>query len=561
MPAEHAISAPFAAHLTFPGMPRWWWRCLVVAVVGLGLTVAVVADPVFSFAFTAPVARAVLETAVTIVGCLVVFLVIGRYRRRRRPVDLGIAVALGVLALSYPLFVGMFSIGPGAVADVGKWIYLLAHASAAGLLCWAAFQPLPPPDERAVPSPWTREAGETERPVSVLPNDRPTALRGAWSWVCTVMATVLVSLALLAHFGFDPDATNPPVTAPVHLLSEPGISAVRLLSFFLFAGAALGFLWRNRSGVDHLIGWLSVGCTLLAVGDLEYGLFPPASHGQLHLGDVFRLAAVLVFAIGAAAEIRSYWYESRRLARLEERRSVAADLHDGIAQELAFLSAQVRAAEARAGGGPWLAQLRAASDRALSESRRAIAALVSDRPLALRGDISDAVHEVTDPAGVRALVDVQPSWVGLVDREAVVRIVREAVVNAVRHGSPTTVAVELSGSSHPTLRIVDDGTGFDPSAIEVSHSRGYGITGMRERARSIGAHFRIVSSLGQGTTVELWWPSPGHVPPEPAPASVGDFGLASRETTSREPGALGPSAEPPASVAGGAARPPSRTGE
>lgn len=470
-------------------MIRWGLRCLVVAAVGIALTIVVAFDPAISFAFKTPVWRAVLETAVTIVGGLVALLVIGRYRRRyRRPADLAIAVALAVLALDYPLFVVLpKALLPGRLQDAGDWPYLVAHACAAGLLCWASGQLLAP--------------GADEPTGGIEGGDRLSGMKPIY----TVTATALTLVVLLAFFAFGTDAAATAFDSArgSQLFADPGVSAIRLVCFLLFISAAFRFSMRSRRGVDHLVGWLSVGCALLAVGDFDYGLFPPIIHSELHLGDVFRLAAILVFAVGAAAAIHSYWYESRELARLRERRAVAADLHDGVAQELAFLSSHVRATTGLNVSDQWLGQLRSATDRALAESRRAIAALVADRAFTLGADLDGTVQEIAAASSVPVEVDIQTSWPDQASREDIVRIVREAVINAVRHGHPTLVRVSLCGDGWPVLRVVDDGIGFDPKSAEASG--GFGLVSMRERAQSMGARFSVESRPGHGTTVEVSW--------------------------------------------------------
>jgi signal transduction histidine kinase len=83
-----------------------------------------------------------------------------------------------------------------------------------------------------------------------------------------------------------------------------------------------------------------------------------------------------------------------------------------------------------------------------------------------------------------------------------VRIVREAVVNAVRHGGAREIELGLSNGGRPRLTVADDGVGFDPE----STTRGFGLTSMEERAREIGAAFRLVSGAGTGTRVEVILP-------------------------------------------------------
>ena len=86
-------------------------------------------------------------------------------------------------------------------------------------------------------------------------------------------------------------------------------------------------------------------------------------------------------------------------------------------------------------------------------------------------------------------------------REALVRVAREAVSNAARHGGAgeVTLALELA---QRRLVVADDGCGFDPGAGR----RGHGITSMRERIEGLGGTFSISSSPGAGTRVEAALP-------------------------------------------------------
>jgi len=97
--------------------------------------------------------------------------------------------------------------------------------------------------------------------------------------------------------------------------------------------------------------------------------------------------------------------------------------------------------------------------------------------------------ELTDAAGARADV-----------REALVRIVREAVTNAARHGRASLVRVELQDDGDLLrLRVLDDGVGFDPRTAD----GGFGLRSMRERAGGVGGRARISSTPGHGTAVDV----------------------------------------------------------
>jgi signal transduction histidine kinase len=92
-----------------------------------------------------------------------------------------------------------------------------------------------------------------------------------------------------------------------------------------------------------------------------------------------------------------------------------------------------------------------------------------------------------------------------VERE-LTRIAREAVVNAVRHGDPENIALrlEFEGSMFG-MEIRDDGRGFRGAPADGASGH-YGLTGMRERAQSIGATLTVESGVGEGTTVRLALP-------------------------------------------------------
>lgn len=467
---------------------RWRLRCVTAIVLGAGLTALVALVPALSFAVNAPLLRAVLETIVTLVGGFVSFLMVGRHRRRARRADLVIAMAFGVLSLEYPLLVALPATVPsGDLHDLGLWAYLVSTGCAAALMWWASGQ------EPDVP-----EAGERAKGVARLANLGP---------IYTAAAVGLASFVVLLYFGFDPDASisRRAVLDYPSLFALPGVSAIRLISCLLFLGAAIRFSSTRFPADDHLVGWLSIGCALLATGNLDHGLYPTLGSSMLHLGDVFRLASFLVFGVGGVAEIHAYWYESRELARLQERRAVARELHDGVAQELAFLRTHALSQVGPGLDATWLGQLQAATDRALAEARRAISALAAAQPLAPTLDIEQALREVVAHSDAALEIDIQPQSLDLIDVEVLIRILREAVINAIRHGRPRLVSVKFGGSDRPLLRICDDGVGFDVREAELT-ARGFGLVTMRERALSLGARFAIESRLGQGTTIELSWP-------------------------------------------------------
>jgi signal transduction histidine kinase len=90
------------------------------------------------------------------------------------------------------------------------------------------------------------------------------------------------------------------------------------------------------------------------------------------------------------------------------------------------------------------------------------------------------------------------------------RIGREAIVNAYVHSEAATIEVEIQyARTQLRLLVRDDGRGIDPSILQVGRDGHWGLSGMRERSRRIGATLELRSRLEAGTEIELM--VPGHI--------------------------------------------------
>jgi signal transduction histidine kinase len=147
----------------------------------------------------------------------------------------------------------------------------------------------------------------------------------------------------------------------------------------------------------------------------------------------------------------------------------------------------------------------AACDRGLDEARAALQVLGhgSDEPLGFV--IHRAARELAERYHVDLEVDVDDSvTAGPDQRHALMRITREAVSNAVRHGKAARVQVRLTqhgGTRH--LAISDDGSGFDVAAVKPGG--GYGLVSMRDRARALPGSLDIEARSGSGSKVIVRW--------------------------------------------------------
>jgi signal transduction histidine kinase len=219
----------------------------------------------------------------------------------------------------------------------------------------------------------------------------------------------------------------------------------------------------------------------------------------------FILLGVAACAVLPACTVRVLRMHRRDVlaAVLEERRRIARELHDGVAQDLAFIAARARYMAHRGPDRGGLDDIGQAAVRALDESRRAIATLrrTEDIPFSELFDATAVELEHREGARLtyRMPADFDPP---AASRDALLGIVREAVTNAARHARASEVEIELSRSGDLHMRIRDNGMGFDPDKPR----GGFGLTGMRERARALGGELRLTSRPGAGTEIQVVLP-------------------------------------------------------
>jgi signal transduction histidine kinase len=195
-------------------------------------------------------------------------------------------------------------------------------------------------------------------------------------------------------------------------------------------------------------------------------------------------------------------------AAVEERRRIAREFHDSLEQELAALALRLDAAASCA------AEPEA---RRLLDHERALAARLQAETRQFVWDLRDparahwsleallaeqiAEQQAVATLPIRLTTPAAPVRVPPVARYHLLRIIREAVHNAVEHSSGTAVEVGLNEEHGRLVAVVaDDGIGFDLAAREqaVGH---FGIRGMRERARRIGGTVTIDTRPEGGTRV------------------------------------------------------------
>jgi signal transduction histidine kinase len=408
----------------------------------------------------------------------VAFLALGRSRQRLARHDVVVAVAFGAFALANLVLPVVARISGDATQPLlSQWASVTCELFGAAILALAAH--------------WLLRSSNTGVGVA------------AFAFAAVAILSVVIGVMTARHLPDVFAVARPGVARSLQVSGNPFVVAPPLLAAAYYALAAVAFARRSDRDADEFWGWLGAGCALSAAASVNFALFPPLGIG-FYTADILRVGAALLWLTGCGREIASYWAGWSRLLVAEERRRIARDLHDGLAQELAFIANQVSLLERGAASRGSMGQVGAAARRALTESRRAIRALSSgDEPLEVA--LAHVAQEVALRERLRLHLVLDSGIVaGPSECDALVRIVSEAITNAGRHGHASEVTVELSNGDGYRLRVSDDGIGFDPNGLS-GHGDGFGLVSMRERAAMFGADFAIRARRGSGATIEVAW--------------------------------------------------------
>ncbi len=441
---------------------RHWVVFGVAAGCALLATVAVPLVAPLHFVYFAPSLHVALETGTAMIGLVATAIVVRGWRDRPRLDRLIVAAGLAVIAVTSAVLAAMLAITPGEgprgiVALTGMLLGSLLVAVGAFAPAWILARP---------------RAAAVAMVAVVLAGLAVTSLP--------------VELVLTEWRGQNPLAGADVTRA---LLSQPLAAIVLQMTMAInLAAASVGLTGRGIRTEDAFERRLGLAVLFFAFSMLLYGLMPRVGHEWVHIGDGLRLLSCIVLLWAAVLEV-AVAVAARATAR--ERRRIARDLHDGVAQELAFIRRRAERLDAE--------EIFLAAGRALEDSRWAIEHLAQppDEPLDRVLARHAAVIAARTGVAVTFTTEGPAQPVGAEVREALARILGEAVTNA-RHGNATRVHVELS-TDPLRLSVVDDGTGFDVAA----GSAGFGLGGMRERAALVGAELSVRSGPGAGTEVAV----------------------------------------------------------
>ncbi|SEG40827.1 Signal transduction histidine kinase [Nonomuraea solani] len=274
------------------------------------------------------------------------------------------------------------------------------------------------------------------------------------------------------------------------------VPAALVLALVVPVGLVFGLLSTRRltSRVRRLAGVT----TAVAAGDFRPRI--PVT-GADEVSTLEQSVNAMADRLGAAVAAATATAHAE--ARQAERGRIARELHDSISQDLFSLS--LLASGMRRAAPDSVQEQAESMERTAARAMREMQALLLElRPVALEDAgllpaLDELCHAYEERLGIAVEAVLAEVALPPQAEHAVLRLVQEALGNAVKHANPTRIEVRLSARDGVvTVSVCDDGTGFDPAGPATRH--GMGLKLMRERVTELGGGLEVRSGEG-GTTV------------------------------------------------------------
>src|SRR5512135_3256394 len=266
----------------------------------------------------------------------------------------------------------------------------------------------------------------------------------------------------------------------------------------------------------HPIMTSFLGVPIIFKGKLLGNLYLTDKIGAEEFSDQDERLIVMLAANAAIAIENAHLYSQvQRLAVLEERDRIAMDLHDGIIQSIYAVGLTLEYVDLTLAEQPEVARERLKqSIGGLNEVIRDIRNYILDlRPQRFQNKnlvagLNDLVRAFKANTFIatevqstdRADADLTPE-----QSAGLFHITQEALANIAKHAKARKVIVAVQRDTlNVMLSVQDDGRGFDLPNVQMY--RGHGLQNMAERAKTLGAEFKVTSAVGQGTRMEVRLP-------------------------------------------------------
>jgi signal transduction histidine kinase len=434
---------------------------MAACVAGAAIVLLCALAPADLLAVKSPALRVAAETAAGLGALVAYWMAMLRAERTRAWGDQAVAVAIGIITIGSMLVAVLTLVAGVGSSSIATWALVPGRIGAVALLISAGL---------------LRRAGTPDPP-------RRLAFLAGTTSIALVLAGMGVALGALG-------AGRIPLS-------------LQLLIAAMFFAAAIVLAGRARQTGDASLPWYAAFALTMAVARITGVLAPEPGDSWVAVGDLVRLGGVALLLMAGWAQAREAGHRLLQSTLEVERRRLAREIHDGLAQELAFIVSQSRRLARRAPQGGPLDLLLRASETALLDARRTIFSLKTPTPRPLSTAVAQRAFVIAERAGLALDVEVlNEVCVSPEVEHAILRIINEAVTNAARHGAATSVSIRVSTvGEHAVVRIADDGRGFDPRLRR--RRSAFGLASMTDRTRSLGGRLRLESEPGQGTVIEV----------------------------------------------------------
>ncbi len=209
----------------------------------------------------------------------------------------------------------------------------------------------------------------------------------------------------------------------------------------------------------------------------------------------------------------------RRIERdaiIEERRRIAREIHDGVAQSLSYLNLKTKSvsdlltSKDSVQALTELNEIREVVQDTYEDIRESIDQLSTEiRSVSILAALGNYVREFSSNNGIPVQFDISKPFTRLspVAELQLLRIAQEALTNVRRHAIASSVDVKLRNTADTVEMLVkDDGKGFNLEELEKYPPGYHGLTIIRERAEGLGGNVLITTAPGQGTEVRVQLP-------------------------------------------------------
>jgi signal transduction histidine kinase len=287
---------------------------------------------------------------------------------------------------------------------------------------------------------------------------------------------------------------------PENVLTVLSQSALLLLLAAALIGTLFGFL--TARGMTRRLQQVTNVTEAWSRGDFSEFIDDPSGD------EISQLANQLNHM---AEQLQQYLRRSQEMAVSEERNRLARDLHDSAKQEALAASFHLGTALTLFEREPTSARNHLVEADSLVDSVRGeLTDLIHElRPPSLNADefdetLNEYIIEWAHQSGVKASFKFTGNHdISLDLKQAIYRIIQEALANAARHSLAEKVNITVQQSDDSVeLVIQDNGIGFDIQ----KHYDGIGLETMRERAESLGGVISIISAAGEGTMITTSFP-------------------------------------------------------